>query len=527
MFSENQHIYLKKSVYIGLLAIFSYIAGYVLLWLSFQYQFHDKLVSWYFPHGIRVALLFFLPFRYWCLFLFCTIIGSDSYYHLHVHSGANIDLDMVTTFFLYYAMEVMSGAIVFILYKKYIDDVFSSKGVMGLIILSVLYRFLYLIIPAYFEFGFFSLMPQERYIEFFVAIQISGYLVGFYIIAIALLIKWLYTKNNDRWFANNTSFFINLFLVLMVTTLLFQFDPSLEYLLRIALIIPLILLAFKYGWLGGMLTSIIIVTLAFGMLFDGASDKLLAYEPFLVTYLLISMIVSVVFYENNSINQKNISANKVLKTQNKKLMDASERMQKLSQQIINIQEQERKYLSKELHDEIGQGLIVLKSSIYLLEQSDKQDFSILKQDADMIYSSVYELMHWLRPATLDKYGLSKTLEGDYFREKLALSDIEYSINMSLSQKLDDHIETTIFRICQEAVNNTLKHSDANMFTIELMLEGQVIHLILSDNGTSSNDVIAPSGGFGLNSIYERVLTLNGVCIFTQHNGFVINIKIPL
>ena len=231
----------------------------------------------------------------------------------------------------------------------------------------------------------------------------------------------------------------------MVTTLLFQFDPSLEYLLRIALIIPLILLAFKYGWLGGMLTSIIIVTLAFGMLFDGASDKLLAYEPFLVTYLLISMIVSVVIYENNSINQKNISANKVLKTQNKKLMDASERMQKLSQQIINIQEQERKYLSKELHDEIGQGLIVLKSSIYLLEQSDKQDFSILKQDADMIYSSVYELMHWLRPATLDKYGLSKTLEGDYFREKLALSDIEYSINMSLSQKLDDHIEPTIFR----------------------------------------------------------------------------------
>jgi glucose-6-phosphate-specific signal transduction histidine kinase len=516
-------------LYLVGLILFAVIAGYVAIWLSFHYQFHDKLVSWYFPHGVRVIALFVLPFRHWCIFLCFTIIGSDSYYHLHFVGDEGISTDTLKNFALYYMMEALTGGIVYLIYQRYVKDWFSLQGLMGLILLSVLYRFVYLIAPAYFEFGFFTLMPADRYIEFFVAIQISGYLVGFYILSIVLIIKWVVEKKHDDILTTNKPYFIYLVIVLGSSCALYYFDPSLEYLLRIAILIPLILFAARYGWFAGMFTSIVIVTFLFVSLFNHPSAELLEYQPFLLMYLLISLIVSAVVYDNELINKRHIATQKELEANNKKLIIATDRMTGLSRKIIHVQEEERKFLSKELHDEIGQNIIALKSSIYLLEKSkDKAiNFASLKEDANMIYSSVYELMHWLRPATLDKYGLIETLKGDFFREKLPLADIQYTASIDVSVLLDEHVETALFRICQEAVNNTLKHSDASQFSINLSCQDNTLNLTIRDNGTNNNEHIEPSGGFGLDSIYERVLTLNGLCLFTRQNGFVINIKVPV
>lgn len=513
--------------YIGLF-VFALVAGYVSIWLSFHYQFHDKLVSWYFPHGVRVIALFVLPFRQWCMFLIFSIVGSDAYYHINIPNGEGIGIETVKTFALYFSMEALTGGITYALYKRYVKDWFSLNGVMGLILLSVLYRFLYLIIPAYFEFGFFTLMPADRYIEFFVAIQVSGYLVGFYILSLVLLIKWIVENKQDALKQVKRNYFVYLVFVLSSSIALFYFHPSLEYLLRIAILIPLILFAARYGWFAGMLTSILIVTFLFISLFDHPSAELLDYQPFLLTYLLLSLIVCAVVYDNDLINNKHLATQKELEANNTKLSDATERLTGLSRKIINIQEQERKFLSKELHDEIGQNIIALKSSIYLLEKSENKirNFAALKEDANMIYTSVYELMHWLRPATLDKYGLIETLKGDFFKEKLALSDIEYSANITLNCPLDEHVETALFRVCQEAVTNTLKHSNASEFTITLSNTESSLHLNIRDNGSCNNDLVVPSGGFGLNNIYDRVITLNGLCLFTQQDGFVIDVKIP-
>lgn len=104
MFQVNrspQRSITQYALYLAGLVIFAVLAGYISIWLSFNYQFHDKLVSWYFPHGVRVIALFVLPFRQWCGFLFFTIIGSDSYYHLHFGGDEGISIETLKNFALY------------------------------------------------------------------------------------------------------------------------------------------------------------------------------------------------------------------------------------------------------------------------------------------------------------------------------------------------------------------------------------------------------------------------------------------
>lgn len=515
---------------ISLLISIAYISGYVSIWLSLFYQFYDSLVSWYFPHAVRILALLVLPFRYWAIFLFFTILGSDSYYHINMSNDEGVTLKSLFSLSEYYFMELCSGALVYILLKRYVHNWFCLKSVVMIIFLTILYRFLYLLIPAYFKLGFFSLLPEERYFELVVAIQVSGYLVGFYALAIAYIYKWWVVFKTKEFIKTHLFLFFQIILVLIFIISLHKLDENLEYILRIAILIPLIMISARKGLFSGIISVLTIVTGLFIILSDATSDDLIIYQPFIIMYLLISLIVSVVAHENAQINQYNHDINKNLKEKNKHLLDAKNRMTLLSRKIINVQEEERKFLSKELHDEIGQNIIALKSSIHLLETGTSQDIKheirALKEDANMIYSSVYELMHWLRPSILDKFGLYETLKGEFFKDKLAMFEIEYQSNLENQLALTEHVETTLFRICQEAINNTIKHSDATMLRINMWTDNNYINLRILDNGTGKTSLSENTGGFGLESIYERVLTLNGMCVFTDTNGFVIDIKIP-
>lgn len=78
------------------------------------------------------------------------------------------------------------------------------------------------------------------------------------------------------------------------------------------------------------------------------------------------------------------------------------------------------------------------------------------------------------------------------------------------------------------MSNVIKHSNATKFELYLSVQDETIHLDLKDNGSMhSTQTIEPSGGFGLNGIADRAMTLNGIALFTRQDGFVINVKIPL
>ncbi|MDC1346314.1 hypothetical protein N8217_00945 [Glaciecola sp.] len=108
--------------YYSILCIAAFVSGYLAIGLSFHYQFHDGLVSWYFPHAVRVVSLFVLPFRHWLIFLFFTTMGSDSFYHLHYPNDEGISLDTLKTFILYVSSEAFIGAGI------YYTNVMSATG---------------------------------------------------------------------------------------------------------------------------------------------------------------------------------------------------------------------------------------------------------------------------------------------------------------------------------------------------------------------------------------------------------------
>lgn len=168
------------------------------------------------------------------------------------------------------------------------------------------------------------------------------------------------------------SYLFVIFGLLLVNAILFTAHPILEYILRIAMLIPLILIALRFGGFGVLLTSTLMVTALLIFLFDGSAESLLEYQPIILSYLMIGLLLSAVMFENARTQRQIINAKGILTQKNIHLSNLSQKMNDLSKKIINTQEQERKYLSQELHDEIGQNLIALKSSIYLAELSQNK-----------------------------------------------------------------------------------------------------------------------------------------------------------
>ena len=96
-------------------------------------------------------------------------------------------------------------------------------------------------------------------------------------------------------------------------------------------------------------------------------------------------------------------------------------------------------------------------------------------------------------------------------------------------------QVALYRICQEAVNNTMKHSNASLFSVSVLETNKMLTLCIQDNGYPAlrdemdlDAHTAPfSAGLGLNNMTDRVETLGGTCEFVQRDGFTIRIHIPL
>ena len=306
--------------------------------------------------------------------------------------------------------------------------------------------------------------------------------------------------------------------------------PEFDYLLRIALFIPLILMATRFGSRGVILTSVAVMSCFMVYLWQSPGEVLLEYQPYLMSYALVALLVAALLDEKDQA-QKALEVSKTsLEEKNSSLKKMTATLQVLGRNILNNQERERQFLSQELHDEVGQNIIALKTAVRMLEVNDpdpQQRIADLKSRADDIYNSVYHLMHWLRPIVLDDFGLYRTLEGPYFAEKLQSANIEYQVERLEDIELTALMETAIFRVVQEAVTNSIKHSNATTFTLSLYGEQGQVRLRLKDDGDKQQTQPASNTGkFGLEGMHSRVAALNGVCVISDVDGFLIDIQLP-
>ncbi len=514
-----------------LLFISAAFIGAILLKLTWQYELVPGMASWYMPHGAKLIALFILPFRWWVVFLCGSNFGDSVYFYLS-QNEMDISLKNVQSILTFTSCELATGAMVKWLANRFVKgDWFRLRSVMWLIILGIVYRLTYMSIPAVLGTGFFASLPVEKYVEYFIAQQLSGYLVGLYFFSIHLIWLW-FRRHPITWNSASTKHLVlSIAACVTVVVSLYQFDPQFAYLLRIAMFIPLVLIATRFGWQGVMLTALVINTGLLMFLYGQDGAVLLEYQPYILSYMLVALLVAGVLYENQLVNRQITQSRDSLAQSNSRLREMTLRLQDMGRNIINIQEKERKHLSQELHDEIGQNIIALKTAIRVLEVRHSEqptDFTPIKARADDIYHSVYQLMHWLRPIVLDDFGLHRTLSGDYFANKLNDANIEYEVLRCDKCELSATIETAVYRITQEAVTNTIKHANASVFSLDLRVDDSHVSLRLHDDG----DKRAPkttemSGQFGLLGVRNRVLALNGTCEITDTDGFCIYVTMPL
>ena len=207
-----------------------------------------------------------------------------------------------------------------------------------------------------------------------------------------------------------------------------------------------------------------------------------------------------------------------------------EKNQQLAIKMVNVQESERKHLSQELHDELGQNLTAFKTDLAVLTSMTDQSVSAivttLKQNANSMYDSVYHLMHYLRPRELDELGLAKALSQGKFKSLMHKEKVRYITHLCINEAIRDEHQIAIYRICQEAITNCIKHSCASELVISLDSNSDLITLIIQDNGNVATTA-SHSGGYGLAFIDERVTALGGQCSFSNEQGFTINATFPI
>ena len=192
--------------------------------------------------------------------------------------------------------------------------------------------------------------------------------------------------------------------------------------------------------------------------------------------------------------------------------------QAFSRQLIESQERERKRIAAELHDSLGQRLVMINNlALLALEKQEnvKQNSPLhrISAEASQAIGEMKDISYNLRPFRLDRLGLTKTLDW-IIRSTASAAQIRVSTDLAnIDRMLPKDSEINLFRIVQESLGNIVKHSRATDVTVSLTLAGSKLLLIITDNGIGFGQDTRPedasAGGFGLIGISERAMLLGG------------------
>ncbi|MFV0934018.1 PAS domain S-box protein [Pseudomonas jessenii] len=218
------------------------------------------------------------------------------------------------------------------------------------------------------------------------------------------------------------------------------------------------------------------------------------------------------------------------------LETANGRFQRLSSQIIEVQERERHHLARELHDDVGQLLTFIKitaSGIQRhLDGEIEQRQGVLVRIAEEALSKVRDLSRMLRPAQLDGLGLAAAMnwQMDYYSPN-SPDDVVCDLNCEdLQPRPESCVEITLFRIFQEALSNALKHARAKVITISLNRSSLAVCLKINDDGCGFDydGALMLGKGMGLMNMAERAKFLGGDFILNSipGQGTEIQVNIP-
>jgi signal transduction histidine kinase len=192
-------------------------------------------------------------------------------------------------------------------------------------------------------------------------------------------------------------------------------------------------------------------------------------------------------------------------------------LERLSARLVDAQEEERRTLARELHDEVGQALTAIKMDVGVALRSPSTDararasLDEARAIAETTLQSVRDLSQLLHPSMLDDFGLPETLAA-YLRSFSKRTGIRVQLtHEGLDSRLPADVEVCIYRIVQEALSNIARHSGALSSSVSLRRAGDTVNLMIEDTGRGLAGTPEAGGrrGLGLIGMRERAQALSG------------------
>ncbi|HEY0759987.1 MAG TPA: sensor histidine kinase [Acidisarcina sp.] len=215
-------------------------------------------------------------------------------------------------------------------------------------------------------------------------------------------------------------------------------------------------------------------------------------------------------------------------------------LQTFSQQLIASQEHERQRIAAELHDSLGQRLVVINNlALFSMRPRNKvphDEREVMKEisgETELAIQETREISYNLRPFQLDRLGLTKAIQG-------ILHSVASASGIHITSQIDniddvfrEDLRINFYRIVQEALNNVMKHAKATEAEIGIACRGDRVVLSIRDNGVGftpgSRSSTMGMGGFGVTGMAERANSLGGTfhVSSTPGEGTVMTVDIPL
>ncbi|MGH9823845.1 MAG: ATP-binding protein, partial [Blastocatellia bacterium] len=194
-----------------------------------------------------------------------------------------------------------------------------------------------------------------------------------------------------------------------------------------------------------------------------------------------------------------------------------------SKKLLESQEKERQRIAAELHDGLGQSLLIIKNRAWLASTSlggaagskeTKEQLDEITDSASRAIEEVREIAFNLRPYQLHRFGLTRTLQAIFTRFSEPGATIFSAQIDPIDGLFTKEDEISIYRIVQEGINNIVKHSRATQAALTVKRAGREVEFVIRDNGQGFNSAVAASSdslrpGFGLTGMAERVRMLGG------------------
>jgi signal transduction histidine kinase len=223
----------------------------------------------------------------------------------------------------------------------------------------------------------------------------------------------------------------------------------------------------------------------------------------------------------------------------KELQEINDRLRNLASWLVNAQEDERKRISMELHDEAGQFLTALKLSLDLVQKdldgipgTIAAQIQEANQLTETIMTRLRNLAHDLRPPAIDAVGLDQALQ-DHCQKVSRQTGISVKYTGSPSVNIPNYVQLSLYRVVQEALTNVVKHAKATCAEVTLAIDAESITLWVKDNGCGFHmpDTISPTamGGIGLLGIHDRIEAIGGSLTLQTRpgTGTHLQVQVPL